>query len=259
MSRDIKSKLDEAWNILKGASIGKNGYMHPNDSVDNKGVIGITSFKRHESYWENLLTGLAMSGLDKNKEMSVLITACSVGAEVYDAARIAKSLGLKNLHFYGHDISMKFTQRASEGIYPIDAVVAFHDPQSLFALNSPCEGYATIRKECFDNVSFLEPSDIRDLKGTFDIVSENIMNPCPPDIEALVIARARHLAISMQGVIGISNEFFSAARNMSSMIHIPESAVRLHGQKGDPFTPVIFQPRKNPDENSPGSFRLDLL
>lgn len=245
MNRDNSTKIRDAWSAILQTGAVESYHLRPADQENNVSLIGITHFTRHEEYWESLLFGLGQSDFG-NRDLSVLITAASVGAEVYDAARIAKTLGLNNLHFYGHDMSHKFTERAYEGIYPLGAAMVVPNKEHWFELDTPYEGYARIRKDRFDNVTFLEPSDIRDLKGSFDIVSENIMNPCPPDIEAMIIARARHLAVTSKEIVGISNAFENMT-NLGGVLSIPDSVVRLCGKTLDETPLNPFQPSKNPD------------
>lgn len=208
-----QDRLHSAWEqILNGREISRGGFIPVFDLVGayNATVTGITHFARHEGFWMALLRTVQSMGLDQAKRLDVLVTASSVGAEVYDAARIAKTLGLRNIYFYGHDVSGLFIDRARDGIYPIAALQGVPQVETWFNLHCPYPDYAQVRMEHFDNVHFLNPSDIRDLKDDFDIAVENIMNPAPQNIVQLLCDRARHMALSSYAVVGVSDAFSGA-------------------------------------------------
>lgn len=262
MSGFDKSRLDAAWRqILRHGSAVQDVSEARHLVAHDSGVgHGRTHFTRHEAFWTDLLGAVSVVK-DDFERLDVLITAASVGAEVYDAARIAKTLGIENVHFYGHDISRKFTERAVEGVYPLAALERVPEVQSWFNLNQPCAGYASIRPESFSNVSFLEPSDIRDLNGSFDIVVENVMNPCPSDIETLLTLRARHLALATYDVVGVSEAFMPVVENLKGALQSRVDQARLQGglPAASEEMPALFEPSKNPDILTPGSYRFDLL
>lgn len=234
--------MDKAWSSIlqrSGAEVpSKAKYLVAHDS----GVgHGRTHFMRHETFWIELLESIKDSGMDQAR-LDVLVTACSVGAEVYDAARIAKTLGVENIYFHGHDKSAKFIERAQEGIYPRSSILNIPDNSRWFTHHDPCHGYATIRAEQFKNVDFLPPSDIRHLSGEFDIAVENIMNPCPVDIEELMIAKARHMAIASYDVVKTSDQFKPVAAGFKTAIRIKAQERRDQATLKE----------KSPDTNAPG-------
>lgn len=240
MSKKEKSRLDQAW----GAILQRSGADNPSRAkylvAHDKSVgHGRTHFTRHDTFWTLFLGAIAGSEF-AHEHLDILITASSVGAEVYDAARIAKTLGLENIHFYGHDKSAKFIERAKEGIFPKSAALQVPDSARWFSFNDPCQGYASIRRDQFDNVEFLEPSDIRNLSGEFDIAVANIMNPCPPDIADLLSAKAEHLALASYEVVKASDLFQGIAQN--------------YNQALDDYVKRFSKPlqAKNPDTDAPG-------
>ncbi len=248
---DNKTRLDEAWSRVR---VSKH-YMRPDDfeAIDGTIANGMTHFTRHEKFWTMLLTQMPQV-LDPEQNYSVLITAMSVGCEVYDAARIAKGLGLDNIHFYGHDISPKFTERAAEGVYPLEKSMIIPDLDQWFDVHKPAIDYVRIKADKFNNVSFLKPSDIRDLDGKFDIVVENIMNPCPKDISLLLLARARHLAIETYAVAGASKAFTSVAGALQDFTKSYEEYEALSGKVSRNNPPDLFIAPIFPDDDAPGYY-----
>lgn len=235
MAKKERLRLDKAWSELLVNSGKENPSRAKYLVAHHSGVgHGRTNFTRHDFFWNELLGSIQAANLDYER-LDVLITACSVGAEVYDASRIAQTLGLENIYFYGHDKSEKFMARAVEGVFPISSVRLVPDAGKWFEFHEPCRDYARIRPECFENVSFLPPSDIRDLKQDFDVAVENIMNPCPSNIEELMKERARHLAITTYDAVKISEDFKPVAECFEKAIMIKTN-----------------QPPKNPDTVAPG-------
>lgn len=217
--------------------------MRPSDFVASTQLTGLTHFRRHEIFWRDLMQSVQSTG-QTAQPLNVLVTACSIGAEVYDAARVAKTLGLENVHFYGHDISRKFITRAVEGIYPVAAVLHVPEAEQWFEFDKPFEGYARARKESFNNLSFLQPSDIRDLKEEFDIVVANIMNPPPANIEMHLGLRSRHMALSNYQVTKVSEIFQLTANAYEHAFADSKSARRAR---------MMLAASNDPDYNVPSA------
>lgn len=186
-------------------------------------LIASTSFGRHENFWGALLPALDRSPLD---HISVLVTAMSIGCEVYDASRIASMLRVQNIHFYGHDISPTFTRIAAQGIYPHPSPVEGNTLDRLedwFQINNPEPGYMRVKPEYFRNVTILPPSDIRHLTGRFDVVVSNVMNPLPLDLESILAARARHMTLG-------NNHIFDSSPEFAPVVDILRSYRSWHGK-----------------------------
>lgn len=236
------NELDRLGKIWDGVFVdgnNSNSRMRMTDygAILNVGAKGISFFTRQDRFWTRFL-----NFLDPKKELHILITAMAMGCELYDAARIAKTIGCDNVHFYGHDISPYFTAIAADGIYPQRAVDIVPQADRWFQTYKLFDGYVQIKGEQFKNAHILKPCDITKLKGKFDVVVSNIINPTPKGYLWALRRRARHLVISDDQVNRMSDEFSEIGNRFFG------NCVRdLKGDQVKISIPEIYKQQKSPE------------
>lgn len=202
-------KLEAAWaDILYNPNPSDCDFsLRDVSPLNSEQLNGRTYFGRHVFAWEQLIKFLLT--IPPREELSILITAMSVGCELYDAVKIAQDFNLfahhKNVTFYGHDLSVKFTARAKSSLYPI--VKTKHLPVGYFENKKPYDSYVKIHDDLRAHTHILPPSDIGCLSGKYDVVVSNVINPAPYGLTKILNGLARHLMIRTKTIGGISDEF----------------------------------------------------
>jgi hypothetical protein len=249
--------------------------------TDEEELIGTSFFGRHrgdQTYiWKDLMQFLMK--LPPTSGLSILVTEISLGCDLYDPVREAEIAGVFDHHpgtiIYGHDYSSYFTQIAHQGYYPLEKTVHVYDWHKYFE-DTNIDGYVKIQPNLKSRTRILAPSDIRNLKGTFDITVSNIMNPAPLGLKDAIKARSRHLAIrgsllaTRSKVAGISreyNDYFDPEEGgfkmldprpellgFSASIQIPE----LYDPTKHAHPPPLPQGTKNPATKGGAGFDIEL-
>ena len=240
---DRITRLNEIWAGATTVYDDKRMRLDDHDAIPGDVALGITFFTRHDRFWSRFLTMF-----DPCDTTHILITSMAMGCEVYDAARIAKTLGLDNIYFYGHDISRKFTHIAAEGIYPTEAVELVTGHENWFTPLPDAPGYSQINHDQLPNVRIVEPSDIRTLNGCFDIIVSNIMNPVPPRFVESLLRCARHAAIEGHFLSGHSFDFKKSYPYFVQKWYLDEVHPNLAGSAIPLVLPPLYDhhPKENP-------------
>ena len=210
-STSVWSREHKAFNT-EGGIYGK---FFPKDASDTGiHLQGTTRFGRHTDFWSDLARFLVQ--LPPHPGLSIVITAMSVGCDVYEFAKLCKDYEVSKKHpdakIFGHDLSARFTKIAKAGLYPKGSRSSHKRMKDmLIECDPPYEQFIEIHPNIKKEVTILPPGDVRDLKkqldGPCDVLVSNFINPCPPGIDDVIKDNSRHLACSNQRYIGISPEW----------------------------------------------------
>ena len=210
---DLNADWNEIINLKDSITLSWP-VMPLRDGAGDSALIGRTYFGRHIDIWVKLIN-LLLRIPPQEQGLRILITAMSIGCELYDAARIAGEKELYNRHpgtvFYGHDISEKFTRRAQDALYP-QHIVPHNMPRRKRYLrdSKDYEGYLEVHPDIKNRVKILPASDARDLSGWFDVVVCNYVNPQPSDYDGFIAhlrGLSRHFTMYKRRVVGLSHEY----------------------------------------------------
>lgn len=231
--------------------------MRPRDALSVSGVslIGMTRFGRHRAgfssinRWRNLMETIVK--LPPTPGLSILVTAMSIGCDLYDAVREAEIAGVFERHpntvFYGHDYSQYFTRIAELGLYHYDKTRNVPDWHYYFE-DSVIGLYMKVQDHIKSRVRILAPSDINTLKGQFDVVVSNIINSsimrsneAMAQVDDSLCRVSRHLAVENVGVgscLGVSEEWESQFKR-------EKYDVKLRGSPVPIQIPELYDPAKH--------------
>lgn len=159
---------------------------------------GVTSFKRWKVQWRDLMSFIAK--LPATPNLSILVTAMSIGCQLYSAAKAAELAGVFERHsgatLYGHDISPLFTELADIGFYHKSEVERHANWESMFD-PSEFEGYLQVKPSLRERVKILKPTNILDLEGRFDVCVSHFMNPHVPRLNEKFTELSRHFSVTL--------------------------------------------------------------
>ena len=231
--------LDHLW----GDILGGDSFIAARDkvSVPSKRLVGITRPGRHRLEWMDTMAFIA--SLPPQPNLSILVTAMSIGFDLYDAAYHAEQAGVLDKHanvsFYGHDYSLLFTRAAYEGFYPrygvecareitLGEAGGFDD----YFEDTDYPDYVTVSKRLRDMVKILPPSDIMSLNNRFDAVFSNVMNPAPSGLCEKMSDLARHFSYRTFRSGHISDEWLNHLReNTPKLNRVYRSFREVSGMK----------------------------
>ena len=198
-----KEKLDALYARVgvrhRSGVLSKNLYTPIDfETVHGVEINGVTSFKRWKDQWRDLMNFIAE--FPNTPNLSILVTAMSIGCQLYSAVKAAERAGVFEQHgdvkFYGHDISPLFTKLADIGFYHKSEVQKYMDWKTMFD-QSGYKGYLQVKPSIRERVKILKPGHILDLEGQFDVCVSHYMNPHVPKLNEKFTALSRHLSVTL--------------------------------------------------------------
>jgi hypothetical protein len=256
-----KEELDAAYQAIGlcdeyGEFWGDKVFGPRDKLTSEKEFIGTSWFGRHRDdqtrIWKNLMRLLMK--LPPTPGLSILVTAMSIGCDLYDPVREAEIAGVFDRHpgtiIYGHDYSPYFTQIAHQGYYPFEKTKHVADWHECFQ-STEIDEYVSVQARLKSRTRILEPSDIRNLKGTFDVCVSNVMNPAPLSLKDATKSLSRHLAIhgslfmAPSKVVGISSEYSDYLDPEEDGFRTLNSCSKLSGSSAPIQIPELYDPTKH--------------